>query len=119
MHIRLCQLLGLIAALSFWACAPDRPASSAIAKKMKYTVVIGITPDEHGRVARCVFAQSSDLATAARVDFTPSDAYVAEACARFRGQHWSVRRDEAGVIKEVYTPCLYSEAIPEHPVFFE
>jgi hypothetical protein len=103
--------------LSNSASAGSSATPEAVGRGIRDVVVFAITPNADGKLIACYFDSAVDVKTGANApDFTPSEAFVHEACNSLAHGNWKVTLDDSKSIKPVYDYCYWSDAAPDKPV---
>jgi hypothetical protein len=98
-------------------CASKQETSSDdVREQMKYSVVFSITPNAEGDLEKIGVSLVRNLHTKEKVDMSFSPEFISSAKRKMSRAKWNVSHDEAGIIKDVYMFCFYSEAVPDSPV---
>lgn len=106
------SLATLFFSLSACATALRGSPAAEVQKEYGFGVIFGIKPDDRGILNLLRVASAMDVHLQ-RVEFTPSDGFVASARRALSQPRWIVERNKDGSIQEVFYYCLYSPAVPD------
>jgi len=110
----------ILVAMFLFACTPSsfkaEPSHMEVQRGIKKGIIFGLIPDENGKLQSCRVARTVGFADKMDETFRPSQAFIEEACAKFKQAKMAVDRDNTGKIKEVYYVCSWSEVEPNKPL---